>query len=140
MIVRKTICQSEEKVTSSFVLILIVLNFIKNKYLLIIKQSKLCIKYVLATFLNYFIKIAIYTHYKLQHLFITLLRLKIITSYQSSTLPVDINQALFGKKVEIHDKIHKDNFQKFTEEKYCLGAKTRKKALKLVLIQRKHGS
>lgn len=68
-------------------------------------------------FFNYFIKIAIYTHYELQHLFITLLRLKIITSYQSSTLPVDINQALFGKKVEIHDKIYKDNFQKFTEEK-----------------------
>lgn len=76
----------------------------------------------------------------LQHLFITLLRLKIITSYQISILPVDLNQALFGKKVEINDKIYKDNFQKFTEEKYCSDAKNRKKVLKLVLIQRKHAS
>lgn len=43
MIVRKTICQSEEKVTSSFVLILIVLNFIKNKYHLIIKHNQNCV-------------------------------------------------------------------------------------------------
>lgn len=43
MIVRKTICQSEEKVTSSFVLILFVLNFIENKYHLIIKHSQNCV-------------------------------------------------------------------------------------------------
>jgi len=66
----------------------------------------------------------------LQHTFIDLLCLKTVTTYQIFYNFFEINQALFGKKVEINNNLYKDNFLKFSEDKSCLYAKNRGKSTK----------